>query len=66
MCEMIRQFCDFLNTSHSPYHVAKNVVEQLEAAGVAVDFAELHSTYGHDSFLLQPPGYHDRIAGFLG
>ena len=42
------------------------MVEQLEAAGVAVDFAELHSTYGHDSFLLQPPGYHDRIAGFLG
>ena len=33
MREMIRQFCDFLNTSHSPYHVAKNVVEQLEAAG---------------------------------
>lgn len=41
------------------------MVEQLRGAGVSVDFAELHSTFGHDSFLLQPAGYHDRIAGFL-
>ena len=33
MNEMIRQFCDFLNTAHSPYHVAKNAADQLEAAG---------------------------------
>ena len=41
------------------------MVEQLEACGVEVDFAELTSPLGHDSFLLQPPGYHDRVAGFL-
>lgn len=42
------------------------MVAKLEDAGVKVDFAEMHSTFGHDSFLLQPAGYHDRIAGFLG
>ena len=41
------------------------MVEELERCGVAVDFAELASPYGHDSFLLEPPGYHDRIAAFL-
>ncbi|WP_110239778.1 homoserine O-acetyltransferase MetX [Nocardioides gilvus] len=41
------------------------MVEQLEACGVEVDFAELSSPFGHDSFLLQPVGYHERIAGFL-
>ncbi len=38
---------------------------QLTALGVEVDLAELVSPFGHDSFLLQPPGYHERIAGFL-
>lgn len=42
------------------------MVDELVAAGVEVDFAELTSTLGHDSFLLQPAGYHDRVAGFLG
>ena len=41
------------------------MVEQLEACGVEVDFAELSSPFGHDSFLLQPPGYHERVAQFL-
>ncbi|MDO9498380.1 MAG: homoserine O-acetyltransferase [Nocardioides sp.] len=38
---------------------------QLEALGVEVDCAELTSPFGHDSFLLEPHGYHDRIAEFL-
>ena len=38
---------------------------QLEALGVAVDRAELASPFGHDSFLLQPQHYHERIARFL-
>jgi len=41
------------------------MVDQLRSHGVDVDFAELHSTQGHDSFLLDPPGYHERVAGFL-
>ncbi|MGN0063503.1 MAG: homoserine O-acetyltransferase [Nocardioides sp.] len=44
---------------------SRRMVEQLAALGVDVDFAELHSTYGHDSFLLEPAGYHERVAGFL-
>ncbi|MCD4523704.1 homoserine O-acetyltransferase [Nocardioides sp. cx-173] len=37
----------------------------LAALGVEVDWAELASPFGHDSFLLEPPGYHERIAAFL-
>ncbi|NPC98100.1 homoserine O-acetyltransferase [Nocardioides sp. zg-DK7169] len=37
----------------------------LERYGVKVDLAELSSPFGHDSFLLEPPGYHERIAAFL-
>jgi homoserine O-acetyltransferase len=42
------------------------LVAELERLGVPVDFAELASPHGHDSFLLEPPGYHDRIREFLG
>ncbi len=38
---------------------------ELRRCGLEVDFAELTSPHGHDSFLLTPPGYHDRIAAFL-
>ncbi|WP_181309532.1 homoserine O-acetyltransferase MetX [Nocardioides campestrisoli] len=41
------------------------MVERLSACGVDVDFAELTSPHGHDSFLLEPPGYHERVASFL-
>ena len=37
----------------------------LQGLGVSVDLAEVVSPYGHDSFLLQAPGYHERIASFL-
>ncbi|MEO5652822.1 MAG: homoserine O-acetyltransferase [Marmoricola sp.] len=41
------------------------MASHLKALGVDVDWAELPSPFGHDSFLLQPPGYHERIASFL-
>jgi hypothetical protein len=28
-------------------------------------FREIRSAWGHDSFLLRPPGYHETIAAFL-
>lgn len=40
-------------------------VTALREHGVDVDFAEIVSPYGHDSFLLEPAGYHERIASFL-
>lgn len=39
--------------------------DQLAARGVAVDHTEIASRWGHDSFLLEPPGYHDLVAAFL-
>ncbi|MCY7401950.1 MAG: homoserine O-acetyltransferase [Nocardioides sp.] len=38
---------------------------QLQVFGVETDWVELTSPFGHDSFLLQPQGYHERIAAFL-
>ena len=43
----------------------RRIVEELAARGHDVDFAEVHSPHGHDSFLLEPPGYHERIREFL-
>ncbi|GAA3536807.1 homoserine O-acetyltransferase MetX [Nocardioides daeguensis] len=40
--------------------------DQLLARGVAVDHTEVVSPWGHDSFLLEPPGYHDLVRSFLG
>ncbi len=48
------------STAHS-----RELAHRLSELGVDVDRAELASPYGHDSFLLQPDGYHDRIAAFL-
>lgn len=39
--------------------------DELAARGVAVDHTEITSPWGHDSFLLEPPGYHDRVRAFL-
>lgn len=41
------------------------VAQALARAGVPVDAAELRSPWGHDSFLLDPPGYHDRVRAAL-
>jgi homoserine O-acetyltransferase len=48
------------STAHS-----REVVRTLEHAGVAVSFREIRSPWGHDSFLLAPPGYHETIAAFV-
>ncbi len=37
----------------------------LQRAGARSEHVELASPWGHDSFLLEPPGYHERIAAFL-
>ena len=44
---------------------AARLTEQLQKHGVDADHAEIQSPYGHDSFLLDPPGYLDRVATFL-
>ena len=41
------------------------IVENLERLGVPIRFREIDSPWGHDSFLLEPPGYHDEIRQFL-
>lgn len=41
------------------------ILHTLEHARVPVTFREIRSPWGHDSFLLTPPGYHDTIAAFL-
>ena len=40
--------------------------DELAARGVEVGHTEISSPWGHDSFLLEPPGYHAEIAAFLG
>jgi homoserine O-acetyltransferase len=47
-------------TSHSV-----RIHEQLTAAGVPSTFRELASPWGHDSFLLDPPGYLEAVAAFV-
>ncbi|UDY23651.1 homoserine O-acetyltransferase MetX [Nocardioides sp. Kera G14] len=42
------------------------IEKQLRSAGVDVERHEVHSTWGHDSFLLDPPGYLDLVRTFLG
>lgn len=39
--------------------------DELAARGVEVDHTEVASPWGHDSFLLEPPGYHDLVRSFL-
>ena len=48
------------STAHS-----RRVVRTLEHGRVPVSFREIRSSWGHDSFLLEPPGYHPTIAAFL-
>lgn len=48
------------STTHS-----QEIHRQLLAAGVSSECEELSSPWGHDSFLLESPGYHDRIRAFL-
>ncbi len=48
------------DTSHS-----RRIVRTLEHARVPVSFREIRSPWGHDSFLLEVPGYHETIEAFL-
>lgn len=48
------------DTTHS-----RRIVRTLEHAGVPVSFREIRSAWGHDSFLLVVPGYHETIRAFL-
>lgn len=48
------------STAHS-----RRIVRHLEGARIPTSFREIESTWGHDSFLLQIPEYHDTIAAFM-
>jgi homoserine O-acetyltransferase len=48
-----------------PTHHSARLHEHLLAAGGDSVHVDLASPWGHDSFLLQPPGYHEQIAHFL-
>ncbi|HET6624964.1 MAG TPA: homoserine O-acetyltransferase [Nocardioidaceae bacterium] len=48
------------DTSHS-----RRIVRTLEHARAPVSFREIRSPWGHDSFLLPVPGYHETIHAFL-
>jgi homoserine O-acetyltransferase len=37
----------------------------LRAAGADIDHIEIHSPWGHDSFLLAEPGYQEAVAELL-
>ncbi|MDN5856251.1 MAG: alpha/beta fold hydrolase, partial [Actinomycetia bacterium] len=41
------------------------IVDVLEAGGVPVRFREITSPWGHDSFLMELPGYQSEVAAFL-
>ena len=44
---------------------SRRIHDVLTAAGVTSECAELTSTWGHDSFLLEPTGYLETVARFL-
>ena len=48
------------DTAHS-----RRIVRTLEDAGASVTFREIRSAWGHDSFLLEVPGYHETVSAFL-
>ncbi len=48
------------STEHS-----RRVVRALESSETPVTFREIESPWGHDSFLLEIPAYHDTIRAFL-
>ena len=48
------------DTSHS-----RRIATRLEQAGCPTTFREIHSPWGHDSFLLAIPAYHDTVRAFL-
>ncbi|MBA3843688.1 MAG: homoserine O-acetyltransferase, partial [Actinobacteria bacterium] len=41
------------------------IAVQLDAAGASVQASEIASPFGHDSFLLEVPAYHEAVRTFL-
>ena len=48
-----------------PTSQSRRIHEHLSAAGAASRHVEIASPWGHDSFLLRPPGYHELVAEHL-
>ncbi len=48
-----------------PTAESKRIVQALVAAGRHASFVELSSPFGHDAFLLDPPGLNEVVDGFL-
>ncbi len=48
------------STEHS-----RRIVRHLEGARIPTSFREIHSPWGHDSFLLDIPTYHDTMRAFM-
>lgn len=44
---------------------SQRMVDALRGAGCEVAFDELSAPFGHDSFLLESPGYHDAVREFV-
>jgi homoserine O-acetyltransferase len=44
---------------------SRRIHQVLTASGAPAEHHEIASPWGHDSFLLQPPGYHERVRAFL-
>ncbi|UPK74032.1 homoserine O-acetyltransferase [Nocardioidaceae bacterium SCSIO 66511] len=44
---------------------SRRIVDALDAGGVPVSFREISSPWGHDSFLMELPGYQSEVAAFL-
>ncbi len=49
------------STEHS-----RRIVRHLEQARIPTSFREIASPWGHDSFLLRVPEYHETVRAFLG
>ncbi|MGZ4173241.1 MAG: homoserine O-acetyltransferase, partial [Solirubrobacteraceae bacterium] len=41
------------------------ITSNLRAVGADIDHIEIRSPWGHDSFLLADPAYHDAVSGLL-
>lgn len=48
-----------------PSAESRNIVKALQAVGAEVAYCDMDSPYGHDSFLLDIPGFADLIKGYL-
>ena len=48
-----------------PTRHSVEIARMLESAGAPVSLHEIASPYGHDSFLLPVPAYHETVRAFL-